>query len=261
MCRASTTDRRRCRRSLSVAALFVIAPGLVGGLTAPASAETTVVVRARTHRTNGPDLSSQDGFYDVGELLTLVCHAKGQRVRGFFSSRIPGGWDDLWYRTSDGHYVADVDIEAHTLEPLGPECNPLSPPSAITKANAALAKANSAVGTDMFGPQGCGKFVAWSYGVPGLGVNTAKEFRNKLFSQGRIHMDDNFPRGALVFSENSADGGAGHVDIAQGDGTFVSGGILASYPGLAGAGHNVQVMNTYDPTPGASFLGWAEAPW
>ena len=53
----------------------------------------------------------------------------------------------------------------------------------------------------------------------------------------------------------------GHVVIAQGDGTFVSGGLWTGYQGLAGAGHNVQVMNTWNPSPGATFLGWAVAPW
>ncbi|WIM86857.1 hypothetical protein PT015_18505 [Candidatus Mycobacterium wuenschmannii] len=241
----------------------VIAAGLTQAVSVgpTADADTTAAVKHRTPRTNGPDLGSQDGFYDAGQQLTLVCHASGQRVSGFFSSNIPESRDDLWYRTSDGHYVAAVDIETHTLDPLGPDCNQAAPAGVSARANDAVAKANSAVGTDMFGPQGCGNFVAWSYGVSGIGAHTAKEFRDKLAAEGRIHMDQNFPRGALVFSENSLPGDLGHVDIAQGDGTFVSGGVLASYRGLAGAGHNVQVMNTFDPTPGARFLGWADAPW
>ncbi|WP_415823242.1 hypothetical protein [Mycobacterium senriense] len=227
----------------------------------------TATVKAQsTQRMNGPALNAgQDGTYHAGQVLSLVCHTTGERVKGYFSFNIPnGGWDNLWYKTSDGHFVADVDIETHTLNPLGPECSPGGQQPAAapsSKADAAVAKANSAVGSDMFGPRGCGQFVAWAYGVPGIGYQTAKEFHNALASQGRIHMDKNFPRGALVFSENSLDGGAGHIDIARGDGTFVSGGVEANYRGVAGAGHNVQVMNTYDPTPGATYLGWAEAPW
>jgi murein DD-endopeptidase MepM/ murein hydrolase activator NlpD len=78
-----------------------------------------------TQRMNGPNLKSgQDGVYKAGQVLTLVCHTTGERVKGYFSFNIPnGGWDDLWYKTSDGHYVADVDIETHTLNALGPECN------------------------------------------------------------------------------------------------------------------------------------------
>ena len=53
----------------------------------------------------------------------------------------------------------------------------------------------------------------------------------------------------------------GHVVLARGDGTFVSGGVWTGYQGLAGAGHNVQVVNTWNPSLGATFLGWAVAPW
>jgi hypothetical protein len=233
---------------------------------APVNAEATGTVKARTQRTTAPDLGSQDGVYNVGDKLTLVCHTTGQAVKGFFSFNIPnGGWDNIWYKTSDGHYVPDVDIETGTLNALGPQCGQetaAAPASdAAAKANAAVLKANSAVGTNMFGDLGCGQFVAWSYGVGGLGYKTAKEFRDHLASQGQIRMDQNFPRGALVFSESSWDKGWGHVDIAQGDGTFVSGGVYTKYQGLAGSGHNVQVMNTWNPSPGATFLGWAQAPW
>jgi surface antigen len=43
-------------------------------------------------------------------------------VKGFFSFNIPGGWDDLWYKTSDNHYVADVDIETGTLKDVTKDC-------------------------------------------------------------------------------------------------------------------------------------------
>ena len=252
---------------LTIAALMAAGGAHCLAWAAPANAEATGTVKAKTQRMSDANLSSQqDGWYNPGDKVTLVCSTRGQQVKGFFSFNIPGGWDNLWYKTSDGHFVADVDIETGTLDVVAPSCTDpqgaaSAPAASSSKADAAVAKANSAVGSDMFGPLGCGKFVAWAYGVGGIGYNTAKEFRDALASQGRIHMDQNFPRGALVFSENSLDGGAGHVDIAQGDGTFISGGVEASYKGLAGAGHNVQVMNTYDPTPGHTFLGWAEAPW
>jgi hypothetical protein len=254
-----------------IVAAVVVSSALTLGASmaaAPANAEATGTVKAQTQRTTAPSLNSQDGVYNVGDKLTLVCHTSGQAVKGFFSFNIPnGGWDNLWYQTSDGHYVPDVDIETGTLNALGPQCGqegaaaPAPASDAAGKANAAVLKANSAVGTNMFGDLGCGRFVAWSYGVGGLGYNTAKEFRDHLASQGQIHPDQNFPRGALVFSESSWDKGNGHVDIAQGDGTFVSGGVFTGYQGLAGAGHNVQVMNTWNPSPGATFLGWAVAPW
>jgi hypothetical protein len=230
---------------------------------APANAETGTV-KAQTQRTSAPNLDSQNGTYNAGDKLELVCHTKGQAVKGFFSFNIPnGGWDDLWYKTSDGHYVPDVDIETGTLNALGPDCgqDAAAPAGDVSdKANAAVLKANSAVGTDMFGDIGCGKFVAWAYDRGALGYNTAKEFRDHLASQGQIHMDQNIPRGALVFSQSSWDQGMGHVVIAQGDGTFVSGGVYKGYQGLAGGGHNVQVMNSWNPADGATYLGWA-TPW
>jgi hypothetical protein len=51
----------------------------------------------------------------------LVCATRGQNVNGFFTSDIPGGWDDLWYRTSDGHFVADADIATASLNVAAPD--------------------------------------------------------------------------------------------------------------------------------------------
>lgn len=237
------------------------------GTASPAAAETSATVKVQTQRMSDANLNSQqDGVYNPGDRLSLVCSKRGQDVKGFFSFNIPGGWDNLWYKTSDGHFVADVDIETGTLDVVAPDCGGGPPPQPTgsggdAKADAAVAKANSMVGTDAFGDVGCGKFVAAAYGVPGIGHDTAKQFRDALARQGKIHMDAAPPKGALVFSESSWDGGAGHVDIARGDGTFVSGGVWKGYSGIAGAGHNVQVMPTWNPSPGANFLGWAFAPW
>ena len=88
----------------------------------------------------------------------------------------------------------------------------------------------------------------------GIGYETAKLFHDALAAQNKINMTPDPPRGALVFSESSWDRGAGHVDIAHGDGTFVSGGV-------GGGGPTVQVLRTWNPSPGARYLGWAYAPW
>lgn len=64
-----------------------------------------------------------------------------------------------------------------------------------------------------------------------------------------------------MFSQSSKDWGAGHVVIAQGNGTYISGGVWKGWSGVAGAGHNVQVLNSWNITPGAQYLGWAYAPW
>lgn len=147
-----------------------------------------------------------------------------------------------------------VATAASAAPPPGPD------PSA--RADAAVARADSMVGTDFGGDFGCGVFVAAAYGVPGIGYETAKLFRDALAAQNKIVMSPNPPRGALVFSESSWDRGAGHVDIARGDGTYVSGGVdKGTRPSLGGAGHNVQVLRTWNPASDARYLGWAYAPW
>lgn len=90
----------------------------------PASADGSATVKARTQRMSAPNLNSaQNGWYNPGDRLTLVCSVRGQAVKGYFSFNIPnGGWDNLWYKTSDGNYVADVDIETGTLAAVAPDC-------------------------------------------------------------------------------------------------------------------------------------------
>lgn len=258
------------RALLTTAAVLGLLAGLQVAGPAPANAEPTATVKARTQKMSDATLNSrQNGWYETGQQLTLVCSKRGQPVQGYFSFNIPGGWDNLWYRTSDGHFVADVDIETGTLNVVARDCGapapaPVPVPVAApvsSKADAAVAKANSMVGTDAFGPVGYGRFVAAVYGVPGIGYNTAKQFRDALASQGKIRMSGTPPKGALVFSRSSWDGGAGHVVIARGDGTFVSGGVAKSYRGVVGAGHNVQVLSNWNPAGGATYLGWSVAPW
>ena len=268
----SATDSRPHSRGIvraGVAAVGIVASVFGHSVLAapPAHADASATVKARTQRMSDANLNSgQDGWYNPGDHLTLVCSKRGQPVKGFFSFNIPGGWDNLWYKTSDGHFVADVDIETGTLDVVAPDCAAgaaaaPSPPQPSSEVDAAVDKANSMVGTDAFGDVGCGKFVAAAYGVPGIGYGTAKQFRDALAAQGKIHMDQSAPKGALVFSQSSWDGGAGHVVIARGDGTFVSGGIWKGYSGVAGGGHNVQVLPNWNPARGATYLGWAIAPW
>lgn len=72
--------------------------------------------------------SQQNGWYNPGDQLTLVCSRRGQNVKGFFSFNIPGGFDNLWYKTSDGNFVADVDIETGTLNDVANDCDAGGPP-------------------------------------------------------------------------------------------------------------------------------------
>jgi murein DD-endopeptidase MepM/ murein hydrolase activator NlpD len=89
-----------------------------------AHAEATATVKAQTQRMSDANLSSQQtGWYNEGDRVTLVCSRRGQPVKGFFSFNIPnGGWDNLWYKTSDGNFVADVDIETGTLDVVASDC-------------------------------------------------------------------------------------------------------------------------------------------
>lgn len=246
----------------------LVSVGAVTALAAApiAQAEATGTVKAQTQRSTAPNIASQDGSYQAGDKLTLVCSTHGQKVKGFFSFNIPGGWDDMWYRTSDGHYVPDVDIETGTLNAVAGDCGTLgsgggAPPAqqAGSREDRAIAWANAQVGSDAY-PILCGQFVANAYGQPNLGASSALAFHDQLDRAGQIHMDKNIPKGALVFSHSkwdTIDGVTyGHVLLARGDGTYVSGGVSTGF----GSGHTVQILNSWNPAGGAEYLGWASAP-
>jgi hypothetical protein len=103
--------------------IIVVAAVTAVGLAPIANADTTGTVKARTQRTSAPNLASQTGWWEVGTPVDLQCSTPGQAVKGFFSFNIPnGGWDNMWYRTPSGDYVADVDIETGTLNSVTPSC-------------------------------------------------------------------------------------------------------------------------------------------
>jgi hypothetical protein len=129
-----------------------------------------------------------------------------------------------------------------------------APPSAVTGADAVIAKAESAIGSDMFGPYGCEAFVAYAYGVPQAQYGwdgAAETIYENLLAQGQIHADMSPPRGGLVFSKGS-DGP--HIDIARGDGTYISGGVQGLDPGY-GDGHNIQILPSPNVGPGWLYRG------
>jgi murein DD-endopeptidase MepM/ murein hydrolase activator NlpD len=100
------------------------AVGAATVLSASAHADASATVKAHTQRMSDANLNSQqNGWYNEGDQLTLVCSRRGQPVKGFFSFNIPDGWDNLWYKTSDGNFVADVDIETGTLDVVAPDCS------------------------------------------------------------------------------------------------------------------------------------------
>ena len=134
---------------------------------------------------------------------------------------------------------------------------PAEPRPTIRGADAAIAKAESLLGTDQFGIYGCEALVAYAFGVPQeqYGWDGAAEtMYQTLLEQGKIHTDKNPPRGALVFSRGFV---GPHIDIARGDGTYVSGGVQGLSPGY-GDGSNIQIL----PSPSVgddnyTYRGWS----
>jgi hypothetical protein len=134
---------------------------------------------------------------------------------------------------------------------------PASPQPMVPGADAAIAKAESLLGTDQFGIYGCEALVAYAFGVPQdqYGWDGAAEtMYQTLLEQGKIHADRNPPRGALVFSRGFV---GAHIDIARGDGTYVSGGVQGLSPGY-GDGSNIQIL----PSPSVgdddyTYRGWS----
>lgn len=130
------------------------------------------------------------------------------------------------------------------------------PLETIPGADAAIARAESILGTDRFGHYGCEAFVAFAFGVPQAkyGWDGASEtMYQTLLKQSQIHTDTNPPRGALVFSRGS-DGP--HIDIARGDGTFVSGGVQGLSRGY-GDGHEIQILHSANVGKNWVYRGWS----
>lgn len=115
---------RRAPAALAVTALVAAMVTQSITETPSASADASATVEVQTQRMSDASLTSrQDGSYNAGDQLTLVCSKRGPQVRSLFNSNVPGRGNDLWYRTSDGHFVADADIETGTLKGAAPECN------------------------------------------------------------------------------------------------------------------------------------------
>ncbi|SEB58853.1 peptidoglycan DD-metalloendopeptidase family protein [Arthrobacter woluwensis] len=106
-------------------AALLLGTGLLVAAPAPADAATpTGKVAIKTQRMAKATLNgTQLGWYNAGQTLTLKCYARGQAVSGYYSPWLPnGGLDDLWYKTSDNGFVADVDINTNSNDPVTPAC-------------------------------------------------------------------------------------------------------------------------------------------
>lgn len=246
-------------------AAFIGATALLAtAFAAPAGAEATATVKARTQRMSDANLGSASrGWYNAGDRLTLVCSRRGQPVKGYFSFNIPGGWDNLWYKTSDGNFVADVDIETGTLNVVAPDCPPgvgggggaggtAAAPTG-DRAQQALAWARGQMASNPNNTVQCEVFVEEAYNHSFRADSAMQEF-NRLRDAGQIHTNtDGIPAGALVFtSDPRFDQGNGHVMLSEGNGSY----LTANY---VSAPHIREVpLNSNDPQD--KFLGWAYAP-
>lgn len=250
---APTETNAWIRSGTALLAAVAVAVGLAG----PAQAGPTATVKARTQRMSDANLNAQQrGWYSPGDKVDLTCSKHGEAVKGFFSFNIPnGGWDDLWYRTSDGSYVADVDIETGTLKDVTPECGSGAPaPAAGTDRGAhALAWARQQMASNPDNPVQCEVFVEEAYEHAFRYPSAIAGF-DDLKAKGQIHTNtDNIPAGALVFtSDPRFDQGNGHVMLSEGNGNY----LTANYyrdPKIREV-----PLNSNDAQD--KFLGWAYAP-
>ncbi|WP_431241008.1 hypothetical protein ACQ86B_28260 (plasmid) [Mycolicibacterium aichiense] len=238
----------------------MIALSVATATSVPAAADASGTVKTRTQRMSDANLnSSQNGWYNPGDQLTLVCSKRGQPVKGFFSFNIPnGGWDNLWYKTSDGNFVADVDIETGTLNDVAPDCGAGGQPAPAPVPNGdrgaqALAWARNQMASNPNNPVQCEVFVEQAYNHS-FRYGSAIEAFNDLNAKGQIHTNtDGIPAGALVFtSDPRFDQGYGHVMLSQGDGSY----LTANY--YVAPKIRVVPLNSNDSQD--RFLGWAFAP-
>ncbi len=116
------TSIRRPIAGIGVAATLFGAIQFAAAASADASTTNDTVMTTTQRMSSNKLASAQVGTYGQGSHLNLVCYTRGQAVKGYYSKYIPGGWDNLWYQVSDGYWVADVDINTNSNNPVTPAC-------------------------------------------------------------------------------------------------------------------------------------------
>ncbi len=259
--------RRRSRGAIAAAiALALLIP--TGGATlvaSPAQARSaTATVMVTTQRMSDATLqSTQHGTYAQGAKITLSCYKWGQAVKGYYSPYLPnGGYDSLWYKVSDGYYVADVDINTGSNSPVTGQCGSSSPSGSLSARIAAFV--SNTRGKTVANAQGtyageCVSLVSqyllqvWSITSGAWG--NAIDYRsggsggNQLSSRGFTwSTSQSFEDGdILVWGESSAGGTgpAGHIGIWYG------GKVYDQNDGR----HSPARTSNYSPFWSAGFLG------
>ncbi|WP_090040327.1 MULTISPECIES: hypothetical protein [unclassified Leifsonia] len=219
-----------------------------------ADATPTGTVMATTQRMTDATLNTtQAGWYGKGSVLALACYKYGQSVKGYYSPWLPnGGYDSLWYKASDGYWVADVDINTGSDNPITGPCATPAPPPTASREQRAVNWALSMLHSNAY-PSQCEVFVEAAYGTRYKYLNPWAAFY-ALRAAGMMHYNSTgIPAGALVFSSDYAyDHGNGHVELSLGNGQYVSGGVL-------GAGGTVQIVGL-KARAASTYLGWSYAP-
>lgn len=187
----------------------------------------TGTVMATTQRMAGATLNtSQAGNFNAGRLLGLSCYARGQSVKGYYSKYIPGGWDNLWYQTVDGYWVADVDINTGSNNPVTGACTNTPPPAN----NAVAAFVSRNMGKTLANQQGTyagecvslvSQYLGQVYGIRTSAWGNAVDYRSggsggaHLAANGfRWSTDQSFQNGdIIVWGQGAYTSGVGHIAV------------------------------------------------
>lgn len=215
-------------RALAAGVVAVLAAALLAlAPSAPASAANpTGTVMVTTQRMSAATLNSpQLGWYGKGSKLTLSCSvSNGQAVKGYYSPWLPnGGWDSIWYKTTDGGYVADVDLNTGSnAVVVGPCTNSPAPTSLAKKVDAFVQRyQNKYVDYDgRYGAQCVDLFNYYNRDVLGNGF-VSVNYAYQLYAAAPSSRYTKLPasstpqKGDVAIWSNQlpGSGGAGHVGI------------------------------------------------
>lgn len=248
-------DKVWLRRGLqSVGAAVTASAAAVFLLVSPAAAATGTVHTdsgASVNVRSGPHTSSSIvGSVADGATITFSCQAHGDTVTGKY------GTSDLWDKISSG-YVSDTYVYTGSDGTVAPICGStdtcstsgLGDPNTCAQAVAwAKSHETTVYHSDYY--DRCDHVVGLAYGFPASGSTTAYAHWQAVPAKYKHAGDRSVPSGGLAFFG----GGAGHVMISIGGGTFVSTDIHGN--GTLTETTLAQIENNW----GKPYLGWTE-PW
>lgn len=218
----------------------------------PAAAATGTVNTAGAPLTvrSGPHTSSSAvGSVADGHTITITCQTHGDTVSGTY------GTSNVWDHISSG-YVADAYVYTGSDGLVAPLCGSSSSctsgfgdPNTCAQA-VAWAKSHETTTYHSDYYNRCDHIMGLAYGFPASGSTTAYAHWQAVPSSYKHAGDRNVPAGGLAFFS----GGAGHVMISIGGGTFVSNDIHGN--GTFTETTIAQIESSW----GKPYLGWTQ-PW